>query len=45
MRGAGVAVGEGVGVEVGSGVSVGIGVGGVVDFSITATAWLESICI
>ena len=43
--GVGVAVGSGVGVGVGIGVSVGVALAGVVDFYITATAWLASICI
>ena len=43
--GFGVGVAVGTGVLVGMGVSVGVGVGGVVDFSLTAIAWLESISI
>ena len=35
----------GLGVGVGTGVAVGMAVGGVVSFNLTATVWLESICI
>ena len=51
MVGLGVAVGNGVavgGIGVsagGKGVSVGVAVGGVVSFNLTATDWLESICM
>ena len=43
--GVGVAVGAGVAVAVGTRVAVGVAVGGVVSFNLTATVWLESICI